>query len=360
MTRTLKPGQSVGEWMLEELLGAGAFGEVWRARAAAGPARAAALKIPRDERGARLLQTEGATQAKLSGKRAFPEVLGVSARSDPPYVAFELIDGESLRERLRDRGRLPLPHAVATARTILDALSTAHEAGVVHRDLKPENVLLAKDGRVLVTDFGLATADPSILEHSLIGEDGGDEAAIVGSLPYLPPEVREGKAADERGDLYAWGIVLFELVSGSLPGAADLPSTGRGDVPASLDAVYRKAVARLADRYPSAEAAIADLDRVRGEVGEPDATTGAGRRPAPKAKKVDVGALLDRVEMEEREFLAREFVAWVTDERTATARIGGKTYTFDVKGAATPGMAVLVAVSPTSAVILRAASDRST
>jgi serine/threonine-protein kinase len=323
--------KTLGEWVLGELLGEGAFGQVWKAHARSDPAKLAAVKVPRDDRGAALLRAEGAAQSRLASPR-FPRVLGVS--TEPPYIAFEYVEGESLRSALLAR-KLEGHEVHSVARGVLEALAEAHAAGIVHRDVKPENVLLERSGRVLVTDFGLSI--PAQVEHSLADE----EAPLAGSLPYLAPEIREGKAATERSDLYAWGIVLFEALTGSLPGAAEVPSSLGAS--SEWDEVYKKAVARPEKRFASARAALDALPKAP---------------PAPRAKtaeaakpKVDVMALLNRVGKEEAELLKKEFMAYVTPAGRASARVGGKTYTFEVKGP--PGLAILRATGPRRAEIVR-------
>jgi serine/threonine-protein kinase len=338
----VRSGEKIGEWELEELLGAGAFGEVWRARAIAG-GRRAALKLPRDERGAALLRREGSAQAKLASPR-FPRVLGVHL-DEPCYVAFELIDGESLRAVIADRGPLAVPEAVHVALEVLRALEDAHKAGLVHRDLKPENVLVARDGRVLVTDLGLAILPE--LASSLADDDA---VAAAGSAPYLAPESRGGGALDARADVYAWGVLLFECLAGALPAAAEAPSSRPG-VPRALDAVYARACARREARFASAAEARADLERVARSAGIAPRPLGAAKAPEPEVK-TDVKALLERVASEEKAFLERDFTAFVTPDGRAYARMKGKTWVFDVAGAA-PGLCVLRATSPTAARIVR-------
>ncbi len=145
--------KTLGEWVLDELLGEGAFGQVWKAHALSDSKRVAAVKVPRDDRGAALLRTEGVAQSKLAGSKRTPRVLGVS--KEPPYIAFEYVAGESLRSALAS-GPIEAPRAHVVVREILAALDEAHEKGIVHRDVKPENILLGEDGRVLVTDLGRA------------------------------------------------------------------------------------------------------------------------------------------------------------------------------------------------------------
>ncbi len=337
---SLAVGSRLGEWTLAELLGEGAFGQVWRAHASADgslPAaqrRWAALKVPRDERGAALLHGEGALAGRLQSPR-FPKLLGVS--HDPPYAAFELVAGRSLRERLQGRRRLAPAEVGAIARGVLEALADAHAAGLVHRDLKPENVLVTDDLRVVLVDLGLAV--PLELANSL---DDETVVAAAGTLPYLPPEVREGGVQDGRGDLYAFGVLLFEALTGSLPAAAELPSAAVKGLPAAWDELYRRACAARERRYASAKDALVDL---RSAV--------AALPPAEKASKpkVDVGALLEKAAGEERALLQHEFMAFVTPSQKATARVGGKSYTFDV--AAPSGLCVLRATSPSTAVVVR-------
>ncbi len=329
--------KQAGEWVLGELLGEGAFGQVYRAHARSDPGRLAAVKVPRDDRGAALLRTESAAQSRLSSPR-FPRVLGVSA--DPPYIAFELVDGESLRSRLQ-AGKLEGHEVHLIARGVLEALADAHALGIVHRDLKPENVLLEKSagrpgtpGRVLVTDLGLAV--PVEVEHSL----ADDDAPVAGSIPYMAPEIRERRPADERADLYSFGVLIFELLTGSLPGAAELPSSLGAEK--AWDSVYTRAVARLEKRFKSAKEALAAL---------PPAPEAKPAKKIEAKKRVDVKALLDRVAKEEADFMKKEFMAFVTPARKAHARVGGKTYTFSVD--APPGLAVLRAVNATRAQVVR-------
>jgi len=181
-----------------------------------------------------------------------------------------------------------------------------------------------------VTDFGLAL--PVEVEQSLADMEG----SVAGSIPYMAPEVREGKGALARSDLYAWGVLLFEVLTGALPGAAETPSSLGADK--KWDDVYRRACARLEARFESADEALAALPAAP-----------APRKAAPP--KVDVRALLDRVAKEEAEFLQKEFMAYVTPEGKAHARVRGKTYSFDVKGP--PGLAILRATGPTVAVVVK-------
>jgi serine/threonine-protein kinase len=185
------------------------------------------------------------------------------------YIAMEFIDGRSLKELITSRGPAPLNVAIEYARQILAALRFAHRHGIVHRDIKPHNVLVDADGRVKVTDFGIARAGASQMTEA---------GSIVGTAQYLSPEQARGTGVDQRSDLYSLGIVLYELVTGKLPFNGDtpveiamkhlsqtpeLPSTLRPELPRELDLVVTRALAKDPDeRYQSAEEMDADLERL--------------------------------------------------------------------------------------------------
>ena len=136
---------------------------------------------------------------------------------------MELVPGSTLRDVLRQRGRLRPDEAVSLLEPVLAALAAAHRAGLVHRDVKPENVLLAADGTVKVADFGLARAVAAPSTSTQAG-------VVLGTVAYVAPEQVTRGAADPRTDVYSAGILLFELLTGSPPYAGD--SAHRGGVPA--------------------------------------------------------------------------------------------------------------------------------
>src|SRR5256714_5471496 len=185
------------------------------------------------------------------------------------YISMEYLDGRSLKEMITSRGPAPIPVAVDYARQILAALRVAHRQGLVHRDIKPHNVLVDGEGRVKVTDFGIARAGASQMTEA---------GSIVGTAQYLSPEQARGSGVDQRSDLYSLGIVLYELLTGTVPFSGDTPveiamkhlsqtpeppSTRRPDLPRELDLVVTRALAKNPDdRYQSAEEMDADLERV--------------------------------------------------------------------------------------------------
>jgi Serine/threonine protein kinase len=185
------------------------------------------------------------------------------------YIAMELIDGRSLKELVIQRGPSPILVAVNYGRQILAALRFAHRNGVVHRDIKPHNVLVDDEGRIKVTDFGIARAGAS--EMTEVG-------SIIGTAQYLSPEQARGAPVDDRSDLYSVGVLLYELLTGEVPYSGDTPveiamkhlsaipeppSVKRPEIPPALDAVVLRALAKSPDdRYQSAEEMDADLSAI--------------------------------------------------------------------------------------------------
>jgi eukaryotic-like serine/threonine-protein kinase len=185
------------------------------------------------------------------------------------YIAMEYLDGRTLKELLVRNGPTPVPIAIDYARQILGALSFAHRNGIVHRDIKPHNIIVGTDGRLKVTDFGIARSGASQMTEA---------GSIVGTAQYLSPEQARGAPVDPRSDLYSLGIVLYEMLTGTVPFTGDtpveiamkhlsqvpeLPSTLRPDVPHDLDAVVMRALSKAPEqRYESAEEMDADLARV--------------------------------------------------------------------------------------------------
>jgi serine/threonine protein kinase len=262
-------GSRVSEYVLEERIGAGTFGEVWRARHHVWEKDHVAIKLPTQPEYVRFLQREGIVVHGLRHANIV-RVLGLDPYSTPPYMVMELVSGPSLDLVVAEHPKgLPLPLVEIVLRGVLNAMQCAHAAGVLHRDLKPANVLLDLGDRPLeklrvedvkVSDFGLGQVATDALRSIAQSASLSREDSLVGTLAYMAPEIREGQqTADARGDLFAIGVILYEILTGSRPAGAELPSGERPEA-ALYDDVYLHLYARHDRRYESAEAALADLD----------------------------------------------------------------------------------------------------
>jgi len=191
------------------------------------------------------------------------------------FLVMELVQGRTLRDLLHERGRLSPAQALSVLEPVLLALSAAHRAGLVHRDVKPENVLLGDDGSVKVADFGLARAVEAATQTSAAG-------LLIGTAAYVAPEQVARGSADERTDVYAAGILLFEMLTGTVPYVGENavsvayqhvhedvpPPSTRADVPPPLDALTVRATRRDPGARPSdAGAFLAELRDVREDLG---------------------------------------------------------------------------------------------
>jgi beta-lactam-binding protein with PASTA domain len=224
-------------------------------------------------------------EAKASARVSAPEVVavhdqGTDRETGLAYLVMEHVRGINVRQLLQERGALPPARAVSLIEPVLRALAAAHAAGLVHRDVKPENVLLADDGRVKVADFGLARA----VETSNLTQTTG---LLIGTVAYLAPEQVEKGTADARTDVYAAGVLLWELLTGTPPYSGDSPlsvaykhvhedipppSTAVVGVPPALDALVVRATRRDPDARPADGGAfLAELTAVKSDLPGADA-----------------------------------------------------------------------------------------
>jgi serine/threonine-protein kinase len=281
------PQQRVGEYVLHVRIAAGTFGEVWRARHHVWHDQVVAVKIPTDPQYLRNLQREGVAVHGLTHPNVV-RALGFDPYADPPYLTMEYVPGSSLRPLVRDRS-LTISDAVAVMRQVLAGLAHAHKQGLVHRDVKPENILVheraARDGYgaegvIKVTDFGLGRGATTAVAGSIAYSASLDSAAgreIAGTLDYMAPEQRSGAPVDARADLYACGVVLYEMLTGERPAGTDVPGDLNPKVPKGLDDIFRRSYARLDRRYASAEEFADALARVATTPPPLPATRGHGQ-----------------------------------------------------------------------------------
>ena len=214
----LTGGIKLGPYEIHTLLGAGGMGEVYRARDTRLDRTVAIKVLPaafaRDPERLRRFQQEAQAIAALN----HPNILAIhdfGEHEGSPYIVTEFLEGETLRERLRP-GAMIVRKAIESAEQIARGLAAAHDKGIVHRDLKPENVFVTRDGRVKILDFGLAkltrsetTADAATLASQT------ELGMVLGTVGYMSPEQVKGLTADHRTDLFNFGAILYEMLSGS-------------------------------------------------------------------------------------------------------------------------------------------------
>ena len=269
----LRPGDRLGPYEILAPLGAGGMGEVYRARDER-LGREVAVKVLHAESSAnpdRLRRFE--QEAKAAGGLNHPNLLAVfdtGLHEGAPYIVFELLEGSTLRQVL-DTGALPPRKARDLAQQIAHGLAAAHEKGIVHRDLKPENLFLTNDGRMKILDFGLVKLRPALDPRAAREESTTVSAAtgagvVLGTVGYMSPEQVRGEATDHRSDIFSFGSVLYEMLSGrrAFSGETspevmtailreDPPEWGNSAIPPGLEGVVRRCLEkRPEERFQSA------------------------------------------------------------------------------------------------------------
>jgi serine/threonine-protein kinase len=249
-------------------------------------------------------------EARSVAQLSHPNIVSVIDAGEDgghPYIVFEYIEGETLKQRIDDAGRLPLDEAAAYAIEVGRGLAVAHARNLVHRDVKPQNVLIDPEGRAKVTDFGIARS----LEKDGLTATG----RVLGTTDYVAPEQAMGQQIDPRSDVYSLGVLLWEMLTGDVPFHAEtqvgvamkhvnepLPDVQRRrpEVSAALAAVVETATAKDPDkRYPGMAAMLSDLEAaLEVEVARAGGSTG------------EVTTVLDSVPRKRRRILTRRSVSW--------------------------------------------------
>src|SRR5947207_4609154 len=261
-----------GRYRIVRKLGAGGMADVYLAEDQE-LGRRVAIKILNDRHAADDSFVERfRREAKNAAGLSHPNIVSVYDRGTAEgtyYSAMEYIDGRSLKELIVSRGPAPVKTAVEYTRQILAAVGFAHRHGIVHRDIKPHNVLVGPEGRLKVTDFGIARSGASQMT---------EVGSIIGTAQYLSPEQARGSPVDQTSDLYSVGVVLYEMLTGQVPFTGDTPleiamkhlsavpkspSELRPDVPHDLDLIVLRALAKNPEeRYQTAEEFDRDLSQV--------------------------------------------------------------------------------------------------
>jgi serine/threonine protein kinase/tetratricopeptide (TPR) repeat protein len=268
----LDPGTTIGgRYEILEMLGVGGMGEVYKARDLA-LGRMVALKVIRPElvRNSAIIdrfKQEILLSSTVTHKNVI-RIYDLGEADGMKFITMEYVEGRDLRAVLHDRGKFSVTDAIAVARQVCHALEAAHAAGVIHRDLKPQNIMCEPSGRILVMDFGLART----LDDNGLTQSGN----LVGTLEYMSPEQALAKEIDQRSDIFALGIIFYELLSGRAPyqahsAVASLILRTQENVeplshldptiPEGLSNIVSKCLEREVDhRYQSASELRADLD----------------------------------------------------------------------------------------------------
>src|ERR1039458_558594 len=226
----LTSGFKLGPYEIVSPLGAGGMGEVYRARDPRLKREVAIKVLPQatslDPDRLRRFEQEALATAALNHPNILA-VFDIGENEGSPYVVSELLEGETLRERLRS-GAIATRKTLDYALQIAHGLAAAHEKGIIHRDLKPENLFLTKDGRVKILDFGLAKltqVDSGSNNSMATVTHGATEAGMVlGTAGYMSPEQVRGMALDPRSDIFSFGAVLYEMLSGKRAFHGDSPA----------------------------------------------------------------------------------------------------------------------------------------
>lgn len=270
MSPTPTKNTQVGDYELIEHIGSGGFADVWKAKHHILDQHVA-IKIPIGDEAAALFRKEIETLDRFDHPHIV-KVLAASITHNPPFIAMELIEGGSLRQLIKDKGGLPFDQVQELGVQILEAMAAAHKKGIVHGDLKPENVLLTKSGEARIADFGLSQKTGGDQKSLKLSASLQQSESISGTLDYMPREVRDGQQPDQRADVYAFGVMFFEMLTGRRPDIDETPSEHRKSAPALFDEVFQRCYTRYDKRFPNAQAVLKKLKKDKPAAAGPSAT----------------------------------------------------------------------------------------
>ena len=335
---TIAPGQLLGPYQIEALIGAGGMSQVYKARDCR-LNRTVAVKVLVDPVGdgirKRRFDREAAAIAQLNHPHIC-RLYDVGCDEDVSYLVIEYLEGETLANRIADPRPLATPVAVQIMREVVDAVHEAHRHGLVHRDLKPSNIMLTADG-VKLLDFGLvrsAAEHPNAATASALTDDG----TIPGTLQYLSPEQLQGLPAGASSDLFALGVIFYEMLTRCSPFARSTPAatmaaistdeppavhTVRPDVPEAVSRVIARCLAKDPKRRWSDPGALAIALEAIGQADSIGSGASSGTRRSRRASAVTrmaVVPLRNRSADAEEDYLAHGVSEAVT---TALSQVGG-------------------------------------
>ncbi len=352
----LSPGTRLGTYEIVGPLGAGGMGEVYRARDTRLRREVAVKVLPATSSPDQLARFE--REARTIAGLNHPNIVTLFSVEDEDGIRFltmELVEGQTLARLLTPNG-LPIPQILDLSIPIADALVAAHERGVVHRDLKPGNVMVTREGRVKVLDFGLA----KVLPHEGPASAGAStvtaevsitaEGRVMGTMPYMAPEQVRGEVVDARTDLFALGVILHELASGRRPftgatpadiGASILRDTPtslgsvRSDLPADLDRIVARCLEKAPrDRTQTALDVFNELRRLKQSLAGGSFASPRPARPVQGVPSIAVLPFVNRSRDEEDEYfsdgLADELLNTLSKIRGL--RVAARTSSFQFRG----------------------------
>ena len=313
----LAPGTRLGPYEIVAPLGAGGMGEVYRGRDTRLERTVAIKVLPEHLSSDPLFRERFEREARAVASLQHPNICqlhDIGRHEEIDFLVMEYLEGETLHARLQ-RALMPLDQVLRYGVQIAEAVAYAHERGVLHRDLKSLNVMITREGRAKLLDFGLAVPfRPEVVgeatrSQASLETDGG----IAGTLPYMAPEVLQGEPADARSELWSLGVLLYEMAGGSLPfrGRTGIALTSAilqespPPLPALVPAALRSVIARLLGKEPGQRYRQAGEVRAALEAVQEAASTGAAPVAVPPHRRrlpvwVAAGAEIGRASCRER------------------------------------------------------------